>query len=193
MISNFSLEKLIIIFFYFLNKSKTTQKQMNNREICYKYVIKLTTLNDHYLVKYVENELRQNPRKYKFTTDPIRPTKFLYNQLNKQQKIIYNALMKTNEDCECPICYEKLGEYNTIRTQCKHLFCKECFSKTINYGFNCPYCRKVITKYEELFVNPVIIELCFRFISYVDDSIVLYNKWMSLNFTIYIKCRHMVH
>jgi len=166
---------------------------MSNREIYYKYSIELNTLNDHYLVEYVKYELRKSPTKYIFTT-PIRPTKFLYNQLNKQQKIIYNALMK-NDDCECPICYETLNEYNEVRTKCKHSFCKDCFSKSINYSFNCPYCRSKITTYEELFVTPVVIKLCFRFILYcfLNDCIIMYNKWMCLNFVRYNWCHSMVY
>lgn len=153
---------------------------MNNRQLYYKYSLSLKTLNDHYLMEYVKNELITNKKVYKFTK-PIRPTQFVYNQLNQTQKVIYNALMKLN-DCECPICYDKLNNYNTVRTECKHCFCKDCFSKIIDYSDNCPYCRTVINTYEELFVTPVVFELCLSFISYlyVKDCVILYYRWVLL-------------
>jgi len=144
----------------------------------YKIDIRLKTLEDHYLLEYVENEIFRNKKIYNFTK-PIRPSKFVYNQLTKQQKILYNALMDV-DDCDCPICYNKLDNYNTIRTECNHSFCKECFSKMLTYSDNCPYCRSQIRKYEELFVSQIVVGLCFLFISYnrENDCVMLYNRWV---------------
>lgn len=150
----------------------------------YKIDISLKTLDDHYLLKYVANELRENINKYKFTT-PIRPSKFVYNLLTKQQKTVYNALIDVDE-CECPICYDKLNNYNTIRTGCNHSFCKECFLKLITHSDKCPYCRTQLRIYEELFVTPVVIVLCFQFISYdsTNDCVMMYYKLLLLSFII---------
>ena len=164
--------------------------QMNNRQIYYKINISLKTLDDYYLLEYVENELMKelmkNKNNYKFTK-PIRPSKFVYNQLTKQQKTVYNALTDVDE-CECPICYDKLNNYNTIRTKCNHSFCKECFSKLITHSDKCPYCRTQMRTYEEMFVTPVVIGLCFKYISYdsAKDCVMLYYKLLLLSFVIEI-------
>jgi hypothetical protein len=153
---------------------------MNNRQICYTYGVKLSTLTDYNLLEYVKCELYKDAKKYRFTGS-IRPTEFLYNQLNVNQRIIYDALTKEDER-ECPICYEALGERNTIRTPCNHCFCKDCFSKIIESSVKCPCCRREILRYEELFITPVEFQLCFVFIPYsvYNDCIMLYNRWMSL-------------
>lgn len=153
---------------------------MNNRQTHYIYLVSLKTLDDHYLLEYVNNEFINNKKEYKFKK-PIRPTQFVYNQLNQNQKVIYNALMKVT-DCECPICYDKLNKYNTVRTECKHCFCKDCFSKIIDYSDKCPYCRSEMTKYEELFVTPIVIKICLSFNLYRNDWVLLYYIWVLLGF-----------
>ena len=45
------------------------------------------------------------------------------------------------EDLKCTVCYEKLTIKNIVNTQCKHLYCWECFFKWIKTNPTCPYCR----------------------------------------------------
>jgi hypothetical protein len=44
--------------------------------------------------------------------------------------------------CECPICYEVIGDTNSTTTSCGHKFHTECILKSIMIVNNlCPYCR----------------------------------------------------
>jgi hypothetical protein len=66
-------------------------------------------------------------------------------------KPINKTMEKFNHSItECPICYdEKNSTINhMIKTNCNHLFCKDCFDKVVetcfSYIISCPMCRTVI-------------------------------------------------
>ena len=49
---------------------------------------------------------------------------------------------KTNEnENECCICFENIGQINNCITPCGHKFCFNCISKNLAYSNVCPYCR----------------------------------------------------
>jgi len=134
----------------------------------------MESLTDHYLLYYLQEQLKDNINKYRFM-EPIRPSEFLLNSMNIKQKKIYKALHELDK-CECPICYDELNEYNTIKTDCQHCFCKDCFSKSISYNSSCPYCRNNVVTYEELFVNPIYLTLYFKFVPYIEFIYVKFLK-----------------
>jgi hypothetical protein len=54
-----------------------------------------------------------------------------------------NLEEKYSEDANtCSICYEELNIDNIVNTMCNHLYCKTCFFKWLNQGYNCPMCRR---------------------------------------------------
>jgi len=58
-------------------------------------------------------------------------------------KILFSKKIKY-QNGSCPICYENFNEDNIIKTNCSHLFCKQCITKLVN--LKCPMCRQEITK-----------------------------------------------
>ena len=48
--------------------------------------------------------------------------------------------------CECPICYELIGDTNTTTTSCGHKFHTSCLlNSIINVNYLCPCCRNPLT------------------------------------------------
>jgi len=46
---------------------------------------------------------------------------------------------------ECPICFDDIGDNNNITTECGHKFHASCIMKNVSRnGFNCPCCRSVM-------------------------------------------------
>lgn len=128
--------------------------------------IHLETMNDHYLFEYVEDIIQENPMKYS-RMEFIRPSEFVFDRLNERQKKLHMVLFGTNDEDnrECPICYTDFDDYNTVRTNCNHLFCKDCILKVIDHGnHSCPYCRTPLKSYFELFVAPSRVILSFVFV-----------------------------
>lgn len=59
------------------------------------------------------------------------------------EKIDSNEMIKKTP-CECPICYELLGETNVCITKCGHKFCIGCLFKHSERSNDCPMCREQI-------------------------------------------------
>ena len=51
------------------------------------------------------------------------------------------ANAKKEEEVECCICYEIIGEKNNCVTECGHRFCFGCMLKAMTVNTTCPYCR----------------------------------------------------
>jgi hypothetical protein len=145
------------------------------------YKVKVETGNDEDLIDYVSGILMK--KRYFFET-PIRPCDFLFNYvLNNAQKKLYIAFGMESERKECPICYENLTEYNTVKTSCGHEFCKDCMSRVVNDWFaqrdgnpSCPCCRGVIDCYKKFYVESMIVALCMSFYPYM-----YYYMWDMVN------------
>lgn len=57
----------------------------------------------------------------------------------------------TNEQPECPICFDTIGDKNNITTECGHKFHASCIMTNITRnGFTCPCCRSVMAEEEVL-------------------------------------------
>ncbi len=56
---------------------------------------------------------------------------------------------KVNEELECCICYEIIGEQNNCTTPCGHKFCFVCMMKTLEKNNTCPCCRAVLQEKKE--------------------------------------------
>lgn len=121
----------------------------------YIYNLKIETFNDLYLFDYVTERLMK--KKYYFKA-PIRPCDFLFNYvLNNAQKKIYIALTLQTDWKECPICYETLNEYNTVKTICGHNYCKNCFARVLEKNIpTCACCRAEIHSYYDQYMESVI-------------------------------------
>jgi hypothetical protein len=53
------------------------------------------------------------------------------------------------EQVECPICFDAIGEKNNITTECGHKFHASCLMTNISRnGFGCPCCRAVMAESE---------------------------------------------
>jgi hypothetical protein len=66
----------------------------------------------------------------------------------KQDRVITltNIIIDNNNDNDCPICLEKLKTEQTIETECKHNFHRECLYKSFERNFLCPICRRNLQK-----------------------------------------------
>jgi hypothetical protein len=70
----------------------------------------------------------------------------------KEWDIIFNEIKSDiNTINECPICFDTYNNENTIYTNCKHTFCKDCIKKHLNMFLDkpvptCPICRTNITE-----------------------------------------------
>ena len=134
-----------------------------------KYNIMIKTLEDYNLLWYVQDKLTK--RTYSFSK-PIRPTEFVFKHIfNDHQKQLYIAFKLKPKD-ECPICYTELNDYNTVKTNCNHSFCKNCISKHGQYSENCPCCRSVITYYDEMYITPYCINIQYVFVPYIYPYII---------------------
>ena len=52
-----------------------------------------------------------------------------------------------NEDNNCPICLDEIGEKNNCVTECGHKFCLKCLSTALREKNTCPMCRnKLLSK-----------------------------------------------
>ncbi len=60
------------------------------------------------------------------------------------EKIESNETINSKTSCECPICYELLGETNVCITKCGHKFCIGCLFKHSERSNDCPMCREQI-------------------------------------------------
>jgi hypothetical protein len=145
------------------------------------YKVNVETSNDEDLIDFVSGILMK--KRYFFET-PIRPCDFLFNYvLNNAQKKLYIALGMDAERKECPVCYDELTEYNTVKTCCEHEFCKNCISRVVNDWFaqrdgnpSCPCCRGEIKYYKTYYVESMIVALCMTFYPYL-----YYYMWCALN------------
>ena len=62
--------------------------------------------------------------------------------------------INNNDNIECCICYEQIGEKNKCTTPCGHKFCFNCMMKSLNVNNTCPCCRAVLQeKIEEAECN----------------------------------------
>lgn len=96
------------------------------------------------------------------------PTFPLESLFNLSKKMDVNFVSKKpdsyNETLDCPICFEKIKDKNSIETGCNHVFCEKCIKIWIEQNDQCPYCRMTI-KEEKLVVNndPTLSELINKF------------------------------
>uniref|UniRef100_A0A6C0J8A0 RING-type domain-containing protein n=1 Tax=viral metagenome TaxID=1070528 RepID=A0A6C0J8A0_9ZZZZ len=91
-------------------------------------------------------------------------------------------MYETNENQECPICFENLTDTKNITLSCRHTFCISCLQKVMKdfIKFNktcyCPLCRKDICKkdisniFKEWYLYKCIPE------HWIQSNIVLYKK-----------------
>ena len=69
------------------------------------------------------------------------------NKCNTVKENIQNIIQYEQEnERECPICFEELGDNNYIKTKCNHKTCVSCFVANIRLNNNtaklCPLCRE---------------------------------------------------
>ena len=86
------------------------------------------------------------PRTHVIIRDNIEDVIESQNFLNRHHIIIFTNVENSEDDC--PICCEKLLE-NIIKTECNHIFHKECLMHWINSSqtqrYNCPICVSNLT------------------------------------------------
>ena len=97
----------------------------------------------HAILSYLKKELRKSEKREK---------KLIINSKKGlgMVKVKHNVIQSK----ECVICLEKPDFKNLLTTNCKHHFCKDCYSRweltssRLNEFRNitCPYCRKVNPK-----------------------------------------------
>ena len=54
-----------------------------------------------------------------------------------------------NEDNNCPICLDEIGEKDNCITECGHKFCLKCLSTSLREKNTCPMCRAVLVEENE--------------------------------------------
>lgn len=65
-------------------------------------------------------------------------------QLLEVEKKNEHRFMKFKTLTSCPICYDQVGT-TAVMTSCGHLFCRECFTRSMDVSRVCPSCRQEIT------------------------------------------------
>jgi len=72
------------------------------------------------------------------------------DDLNFPEDIFEDHCEKSQVICECPICFEPIGDKNNITTECGHKFHANCLMTNISCnGFSCPCCRTVMIEKEK--------------------------------------------
>ena len=66
-----------------------------------------------------------------------------YSKCNEETNKMFEKI-NSKTSCECPICYEQLGETNVCITKCGHKFCIGCLFKHSERSNDCPMCREQI-------------------------------------------------
>ena len=54
-----------------------------------------------------------------------------------------------NNNNECNICYDVIGERNSCVTECGHKFCFKCIATSMQYRNSCPCCRATFVEEQE--------------------------------------------
>lgn len=82
-----------------------------------------------------------NIQKIKFRV-PSFPLESLFN-INKKVDLSFKKIDNTKYDKEkdCPICFEKIKDRDSIETSCGHIFCEKCIKIWVEQNDQCPYCR----------------------------------------------------
>ena len=60
-----------------------------------------------------------------------------------------NNTNQSEENMECCICYDSIGNQNNCTTPCGHKFCFVCMMKSLGVNNTCPCCRAVLVEEEE--------------------------------------------
>ena len=62
----------------------------------------------------------------------------------------------SSEDITCPICLDNIDlTRNIVTTECGHTFHCSCLMRNVlQNGFNCPYCRQIMTEENQINTNP---------------------------------------
>jgi hypothetical protein len=66
----------------------------------------------------------------------------LKNELELRQRI--DIIKEEERDKECPICFEVIGK--KVKTECGHIFCRECIVAHIKINPKCPMCCREISE-----------------------------------------------
>lgn len=59
---------------------------------------------------------------------------------------------KFDPDSDCPICFDKIKDKDSIETDCGHIFCEKCLKMWIEQNQQCPYCRMTIVEKENTLI-----------------------------------------
>jgi len=68
----------------------------------------------------------------------MKQTKNMFEEVEPKEPI------NLKPSCECPVCYEPLGETNVCITKCGHKFCIGCLFRHSERSNDCPMCREQI-------------------------------------------------
>jgi hypothetical protein len=84
---------------------------------------------------------------------PSFPLQSLFN-LNKKLDLKFKMHKPDNfnPDSDCPICFDKIKDKDSIETECGHIFCHKCIKTWLEQNNQCPYCRMTIVDKEEKFI-----------------------------------------
>lgn len=84
---------------------------------------------------------------------PSFPLESLFNITKKLDlKFKAHPPKKYNPDQDCPICFDRIKDRDSIETECGHIFCQKCIKTWIEQNNQCPYCRMVILEENEKLV-----------------------------------------
>lgn len=73
---------------------------------------------------------------------PSFPLESLFN-LTKKVDINFKNVRPAHfdEELNCPICFDKIKDKESIETECNHIFCNSCIKIWLEQHKQCPYCR----------------------------------------------------
>jgi hypothetical protein len=125
----------------------------------YNYNIHIENDEDEQLFEYAKDYLLC---KRGVNTNKIRPSELIYSRLTDKQKKIHD-LLYSKQQVECPICYVEIDYKNEIKTDCNHVFCKDCINKLTETTNICPCCRNDMKYYNITFNEVIIIKIILIF------------------------------
>lgn len=80
-------------------------------------------------------------------TIPSFPLEALFN-LTKKLDVNFKSVKPDDFDPElnCPICFDKIKDKESIETDCHHIFCHSCIKQWTEKNKQCPYCRMALAE-----------------------------------------------
>lgn len=129
--------------------------------------------NENKAIFYTSHKARiKNCKQIKLRL-PSFPLQSLFNLTTKLDlKYKLHKPESFDSETDCPICFDKIKDIDSIETDCGHIFCEKCIKIWIEQNNQCPYCRMTLVEKENRIVfndDPELGELINSFTNLTND------------------------